>query len=143
MLIVGHSEPASAAFALRQIHFIHEGPNDQDSPSTRFQKIGDIGRIRDAVERKTLSLILDYDLDCLAIGRNSEGGFFGGIGFIAVLDGIDHGFTDREFDPVCHLFGEPVFPYRLSNQRVDSLHFFEPARNCQLEAPWLLQSHRP
>jgi len=60
---------------------------------------------------------------------------FGGIGFIAMLNRIDHGLTDAQLDPMSHFVVELVFLYCLLDQGVHRLHLLDPARNRQLETP--------
>src|SRR5436309_4450055 len=58
-----------------------------------------------------------------------------------MLNRIDHGFTDAQFDPMSHFVVELVFLYSLLDQGVHSIHLLDPARNRQLETPPSFCSH--
>src|SRR5262245_18119944 len=59
-----------------------------------------------------------------------------------MLDGIDHRLTNCELEPVRQILVQTVLLYGLSHQCVDSMHFFESARNCECECPGARSCHR-
>ena len=65
---LNHTEPASAALALRQIHFIHKRANDQYPTPAWFQQICFVGGIGYLVQREALSLVFNNDFDGIAAG---------------------------------------------------------------------------
>jgi len=63
-----HTEPRSTALARRQVHFIHEGSNDENSAPARFQQIGFVCWVGDFVYCETFTLVFDNDFNCVAVG---------------------------------------------------------------------------
>ena len=102
--LLHHADFHAALGAAPHVHFVHEAADQEDAAAAGLQDVLRRQRIGDLLRVEALALVFDADDELGRVvrgdGRELDDHAFRFVVPVAMLDGVDHGFANRDADPV-------------------------------------------